>query len=231
MRARPGAGTLLLLLIPALIACNRGGSGGRVAAPPDSPGPNARTVVIDPGARLTGSLYGTSATRGIVIVSPTDDFQAWERVAVVLAQQGFRVLLYRRPARDGDGAARAAGDALRQHGATKVLYIASGAAVADALVAARTDAAGLVVYNPKAGAESPPRGGMPPVPLLALASLADNETNAQARRLYDAAQEPRTLALYPQRTISPALLAGADNSELAAVLSDFLRSAFETLSA
>jgi hypothetical protein len=72
---------------------------------------------------------------------------------------------------------------------------------------------------------------MPPVPLLALASLTDAGSSAQARRLYDAAQEPRTLALYPARSAAVGLITGDEPSELKSVLLEFLRSAFEPLSA
>ena len=58
------------------------------------------------------------------------------------------MLLYRRPGSGQAEAARAAGNALRKHGVEKVLYLAEGGAVADALEAAHADAAGVVAFNP-----------------------------------------------------------------------------------
>ena len=101
---------------------------------------------------------------------------------------------------------------------------------AAALAAAGEGAAGVAALNPTAEPAPSPAAGMPPVPFLALASLADAASSGLAQRMYSAAGEPRTLALYPAREPAPAVFA-APSGELKAAFLDFLRSAFEPLSA
>ena len=52
---------------------------------------------------------------------------------------------------------------------------------------------------------------------------------AIARRIYDAAQEPRTLALYPAKLSGPAVLNDASTAEVRGVFMDFLRASFTSL--
>ena len=215
----------LTVLIASLLVtgCSRGGG----AKTP----PVATPVTFGvPGDQRPGFLYGGASDRGVVLIAGDADTNAWSPLAGELAQLGYRVLVIARPSGDGAAAARAAGAELARRGTDRVVYVGSHASTAAALAAAGDGAAGAAALNPAAEPDPIPAAGMPSVPLLALASLADTASSGLAQRMYSAAGEPRTLALYPAREPAPAVFA-APSGELKAAFLDFLRSAFEPLSA
>ena len=230
LQSGPAIGALLRPLTLAacllVLACTPGCSRkGGAQAPP---GATALTIAA-PGGDRPGFLYGGASERGIVLVAGDTNTDQWSSLAGELSRLGYRVLVIGLPS-DG-GAARAAGAELTRRGSDRILYVGSQAGAAPALAAATAGGAGVALLNPTAEpAPLPAAGGAPPVPLLALASLTDAQSSAVARRLYDAAGEPRTLALYPAREPAPAVFAG-EGGELKNAFLDFLRSAFEPLSA
>src|SRR5262245_15157352 len=220
---------LAVLLLCALLGAGCRGQGGAsqkgaAIAPPAG----ASSVQV---GEVAADLFGTSSPNGVVIVSPPEERTAWQQVGPTLVSAGYRVLLYTRPDRGADATARREGDLLRTRGAEKVIFVGSRAAAADALAAGRDDASGVVVINPLSPPEPIPAAGMPPAPLLALASLTDGPASALARRIYDAAQEPRTLALYPAKLSGPAALNDASTAEVRGVFMDFLHASFGSLTA
>jgi pimeloyl-ACP methyl ester carboxylesterase len=222
---------LLAFLLFALVggACRDGGD-SRSQNSDGAAGQPARSAAVKIG-NVTADLFGTSSPHAVVIVSPPDERAAWQQVAASLATTGYSVLLYSRPDRDADATARRAGELLRGRGVEKVVFVGSRAGAADALSAARDDGAGVAILNPLAPPEPIPSAGMPLSALLAMASLADGTSSALARRVYEAAPEPRTLALYPARLSSPAVLTDPSTPEVRDVFMEFLRSAFESQSA
>jgi hypothetical protein len=192
---------------------------------------DGRSIRIEtPSTGVTGMLFGSSSSRGVLVIAGDDD-GAYRTLAAALARAGYRVLLYRQPQRDSPATARAAAAALRRQGVQKLVLVAGGGAVADALDAAHDGIDGVVALSPSGRSDPLPSLGMPSLPVLALASLTDAESSAQARRIYDAAVEPRMLALYPERGPAITIIGGAEPSALQSVLLDFLRRAFEPLSA
>lgn len=211
--------------------CSRGGSTPE-SGDASTPAAGAAAVTIrSAGGSVNGQVYGPTSGRGVVVITGPNETDAWATLATELGQLGYRVLVFAPPERAAAGAARAAADLLRGQGVEKIVLVGSGAATATALEAARDGADGVAVLNPAAGADPIPNGGMPAVPVLALGSLADAPSSALARRIYDAAAEPRTLALYPSRAAAPGVFGAAESAELKSVFLDFLRSAFEPLSA
>jgi len=213
----------VLLASVVAIGCSRGGG---AKAPP---GATAVTIAAPEGQR-PGFLYGNASDRGVVLIAGDADTNAWSPLAGELSRLGYRVLVIAQPSRDGVAAARAAAMELARRGTERIVYVGSRGSAAAALGAAGDGTAGVAVLNPTTEPEPAPAAGMPSVPLLAFASLADAASSGVARRLYDAAGEPRTLALYPAREAAPAVFA-APSGELKSAFLDFLRSAFEPLSA
>ena len=225
--------TIRLLCATAIVVLLVCGCSKRGASPAARPTPRgAQAVTIDaPGGSMPGDLYGPTSRRGIVVIS-SGAAGEWTPLALELGQLGYRVLVYTPPAgRGGADTARAAAGLLRRRGVESVVYVATGVGATAALEAAGGDAAGVALLNPAAPPEPLPSGAAPAVPVLALASLADAASTALARRIYDAAAEPRTLALYPARTVAPAVFAAPETAEVKSVFFDFLRDAFEPLSA
>ena len=226
---------VLLWLGPGLaLACGGGSpsSGGSAAGGAGAPPPAGQTVTL--GTGLTGSLTGSSSNQAVVIISESGGEAAWQPVAAGLARSGYRVLLYTRPDRGGEEAARLAATALTQRGVEKLAFVGSRQGSADALAAAG-DAAGVVLVNPSATPDPAPAAGLPPTALLVIASLADAAGSAVARRLYAAASEPRELVLHPAppsgiiALLSPAALNAtppAGGSDVHTVFLAFLRRAF-----
>lgn len=181
-----------------------------------------------PGGRV-GRSFGPVSQRGVIVIADGPDTGAWAALAEEMGRAGYRVIVVPGTGSDDAAAARAAASQATRRGAERVVFVGSGRSAAAALEAARDGASGVAVLNPPGSLEIP-SGGMPPVPLLAIASLTDGPGSAAAQHLYQAAGEPRTLALYPAREAAPAAFAG-DSNELRSALLDFLRAAFLPLSA
>jgi hypothetical protein len=220
------AATALLVLFAVAVVAGCGGGEDRAERPAEATG-----VTFDlPGGAISGRVYGTPTGRGIVLLDGDEQTADWTGLANELSRQGYQVLVLPYSERDGLAAARAAADQLTRQGAERVAFIGSGRSAVAALSAAAGGAAGVAVLNPASQPDPIPGAGMPPVAVLVMSSLTDSAGSITAQRVYDAAREPRTLALYPARDAAPAALAGESN-ELSAAFFDFLRSAFQPLSA
>ncbi|MGD9894357.1 MAG: hypothetical protein AB7R89_22195 [Dehalococcoidia bacterium] len=220
-----GATSLALLLVALLVA-----PGCRDSEKPDE-APGSTEVQLDtPDGRTSGFVYGAMSTRGIVLVADDANTRDWSALAGELGRIGYQVLVLPRPARDGGAAARAAADQLTRQGVQQVVFVGSGSGATAALEAAAGGARGVGILNPDGNDPVIPAGGLPPVALLAMASLGDGASSAAAQEIYGAAREPRTLALYPSSETVPAAFAGESN-ELKTAFLDFLRLAFQPLAA
>jgi hypothetical protein len=229
-------GVLVWLSVGLVLACGKDtspGGGGAGDAPP--PGAGERVQLA---GGVQGTLTGPASGRGVVIISEQGGQAAWNDVATELTRAGYRVLVYTRPAQGSAGAARAAAAALLARGVEKVALVGSREGGADVL-AAPGDAVGLILVNPTARPDPLPAAGMPPTPMLVIASLGDAEGSAVARRLYAAAAEPREMVLVPGAAASiPSLIAATAPASAPASatpgtgggvrgeLLDFLRAAF-----
>jgi hypothetical protein len=226
MVARGRGATGFILVIIAVLAC----AGCRDSEKP-ADAPASTEVQLDtPGGRTSGFVYGAMSTRGIVLVADDADTGAWSSLAAELGRMGYQVIVLPRPARDGAATARAAADRLTRQGVQQVVFLGSGRGVAAALEAAAGGASGAVVLNPVGNGDAIPAGGLPPVALLVMAALSDGASAAAAQEIYRTAREPRTLALYPSSATVPAAFAGEGN-EVKSAFFDFLRSAFQPLTA
>jgi hypothetical protein len=212
--------TLALLAVLAL-ACGEKGK----APAPSGPAPGS-TVRLSGGA--DARLFGAGFDRGVVVIADGSDTSAWAPVAEDLAQSGYGVLVLPFAESAGTQQALAAARELEGRGAQRIVFVGSGRGTTAALAAAAGGAAGVAVLNPPADFGAPP-AAVPPVPSLTMASLADGGSSAVAQQLYRAAPEPRILALYPAREAAPAAFTA--NSELKSTFLDFLRNAFQPLSA
>ena len=210
---------LAALTLLAALACSNKGTDGPAARPSSGD-------VSLPGV-AGGRLFGAPSERGIVLVADGPDTSAWTGLAEDLARSGYGVLVMPHSEQGGLEATLAAARELQRRGAQHVVFVGSGRGAAQALAAAGRDAAGVAVLNPPP--DSSPPGVMPPVPSLLVASLADGPSSAAAQQLYRAAPEPRILALYPAKETAPAAFEA--NSELKTTFLDFLRNAFQPLSA
>lgn len=191
------------------------------------------------GVTLAGWLYGRPAANGVVLVPDAGHgYEAWDAPAQELAASGFRVLTIEFPDGGAPGGpaavVRAAAAYLRARGAEKVALIGEGAGGAAALAAAVEARVGGVaavsapaVYRgPLGGADAVTAMAWLDAPVLLMAALADTEAALAARRLYDAAGEPRTLALVPGTARGAEILRGAEAAPARGALRDFLREAF-----
>jgi pimeloyl-ACP methyl ester carboxylesterase len=216
---------LVVLLVSSLVAGCR-----RTDDPPAPPFGGSAIELETPGGTTSGALYGTVSDRGIVVVADDSETAAWAEVASELGRSGYRVIVLPRPARDGAATVRAAAERLAQQGVKQTVFVGSGRGASAALAAAADGASGVGVLNPDGESATVPAGGLPPVALLVMASLRDGPSSAAAQQIYRAAREPRTLALYPAQERAPAAFAGESN-ELRDAFFDFLRSAFQPLTA
>lgn len=220
--------TIIALALLLSVACR---AGGEMAQPPkSSTGGSATSVALGVGG-ARADLSGPRSLRGVVLVVGDGDRRSWDELVRELNLVGYRVAALSWTARAGSDAVVAAAAALRREGVEKVVLVGSGASGADVVRAARTDIVGIALLSATARLDPVPTDGMPPASLLALAPLANREASATARRLYDAAAEPRTLVLFAGSLDVPEVLRGAQGSEVRTVLTDFLRAAFEPGSA
>ncbi len=136
-------------------------------------------------------------------------------------------------------ATRAAAGYLRSRGAEKVALIGEREGGAIALQAAAGDkingvaalSAPLEYRNVDAAVDV--LAALPRIdrPVLLMAALGDSDAAVVARKLYEAARDPRTLALVPGQAKGAELVRGAEGAQALNVLRDFLREAFTPLSA
>lgn len=208
-------------------ACSGSSTSSTTRQQPDQSGGSVASLGASGG---TVRVYGPRTTRGIVLIAPADA-AGWSAFAEELGRVGYRVVLLPATGADAESRAQQAAALLRREGAEKIAFIGGGDGAATAITAARLDAVGVAVLGPSAKSEAALGRGLPSVPLLALAPLADGPSAATARRIYDAAAEPRTLALYPGSLGVPAVFTGPNAPDVRTVLTDFLRAAFESLSA
>lgn len=237
-------GMTLLALAALLTACrdSRPAPPAVASAPPASGA--ARDVRIDAGGiSLAARVYGRMTDSGVVLVPDTGrGIAAWEATARDLAATGLVVLAYDAPGHGGsprpNGPIRetavvgAAVAYLRSHGVDRVALVGEGRGGAAVLLAATRDPVTAVVAISVNDALDQSEGELLAavaslqIPVLLMSSLGESQQVAAARRLYDAAREPRTLVLVPGTGRGADLLAGAASIAARDVLRDFLRSAF-----
>ena len=213
----------LLLCGVVLVGITSGCSRNRA----QQPAPDAESERLDlPGG--AASLFGARSDRGVLILAD-EEVGGWRPLAAEMARIGYVVLVVPHSAAIEPGSVATAATALTRRGVERIVIVGSGRAASVALAAA-SNSTGVAVLNPPGELDAAQAGGVAPVAFLAMASLSDPASSTLARQLYSAAQEPRTLALYPARDPAPAAFAGASN-ELKTAFLDFLRTAFEPLSA
>jgi pimeloyl-ACP methyl ester carboxylesterase len=241
---------LFSLLVLLLHGCRDNGKQPSVSTPAGAGGGPAQNVRINAGGvALGGRLYGRASANGVVLVPESGrGIDVWEEVARELADSGLLVLAYDYPGHGGsppvsgsfraDALVRAAMAYLRGQGAEKLAVVGEGSGGAAALVAAATEpvsAAAAVSLDGSSGAPGESEAlaalGRLDVPVLIMAALGDSRQTSAARRLYDAARDPRTQALVPGNARGADMLRGADAVAAREVLRDFLREAFEPKSA
>ncbi len=247
MRRLAAVLTLALLLA----SCSGGGDSKRASSPVAAPGsPEAGEAVwfeTAAGAAISGRLFGRGPGNGVVVVgqpggAPLD----W--LAQELAGAGTLVLAVDLPASSQPAtggtlpavaATRAAAGYLRSRGAEKVVLIGEREGGAIALQAAAGDkingvaalSAPLEYRGVDAAVDA--LAALPRIdrPVLLMAALGDTDAAVAARRLYEAARDPRTLALVPGQAKGADLARGVEGAQALNVLRDFLREAFTPLSA
>lgn len=188
---------------------------------------------------VSGAVFGRPGSNAIVLIAEAGRApDIWGELPRDLASAGYQVLAVDRSS--GASAASVISGAmsyLRGRGAERVVLVGEGLAGAVA-VAAIGDAHGVAALSPPITGQD---GGQSidvlaaaaklTRPLLVVSSLGDVEGAVSARRIYDAAPEPRTLAGAPGMARGAALLQGDAGTEARRVLLDFLRQAFTPLSA
>lgn len=229
---------LLALGVP-VSGCRRQGDSMRSATPAAtaSRGMQAVRLSLTDGSELNGLLYGSASPSAVVLMADTgQSADVWRGLAEDLAASGYRVLALDSGAGDAEQRAagvRAAVAYLQGKGAARVALVGEGAAGIAVIEAGAGDLVGGVaaVSAPAdAGSGSDPdvRAALGRVdgPVLVLDALGDAEQARASQRLYDAAGEPRTLALIPGTARGADLFAGASATQARALLLEFLRAAF-----
>ena len=232
------------LVLP-LLACSGRSSGHRLSTPIPAAVGGAQPVRLDAGGTSVGGwLYGRPARNAVVLVAEAGRGpEVWEQLARDLTASGFLVLSLALPETGGTGGTaavvRAAVAYLSSRGAEHTAVVGEGAAGAAALAAAGGGqpvsgvaalSAPTAYRGPLGEADAASAIGRIDGPVLLMASSGDGAA-ADARRLYDAAREPRTLALVPGTAHGADLLQGTEGAQARAVLRDFLREAFAERSA
>lgn len=244
-----------LLLIVCLLSlllhgCRDDGKSPRASTPAGASGGVARDVRIDAGGiALAGRVYGRASTNGVVLAPESGrGVDAWDEVARDLSDSGLLVLAYDFPGHGGsppvsgsfrpEALVRSAMTYLRGQGAEKLALVGEGSGGAAALVAASIESVSAVAAVSLDGSTGSPGEaealaalGKLDVPVLIMAALGDSRQAAAARRLYDAAHDPRTQALVPGNARGADMLRGPDSTSAREVLRDFLREAFAPKSA
>ncbi len=231
---------MLVALALIMTACNRGPS---VTAPtPPAPaaigGVQPVSFPSRDGAAVSAWRYGRVSENAIVLVPDAGHGRdVWEPLAQDLAASGFLVLtpdVSAQGATPSTALVRAAIAYLRVQGADKVAVIGEGAGGVVALSAGAGErVSGIAALSAPPSAlgatgevDAVAAIGRLSAPVLLMAGLSDPESSATARRLYDAAREPRTLALLPGAMRGAALLRGPEAGQARDALRGFLRDAF-----
>ncbi len=244
------AAWLVPLLLVLAAACTRDGGApaghqSATATPPVA-GEQVRFETAA-GMAVTGRLFGRGPGNGVVLAgSPGGAALDW--LARDLAGVGTLVLVVDLPlpgvpANGGTSpavaATRAATGYLRSRGADKVVLIGEREGATVVLGAAAGDkingvaALSAVSEYRTVDAVVDSAAALPRIdrPVLLMAALGDGDAAVIARRLYEGARDPRTLALVPGQARGAELVRGADGAQALNVLRDFLREAFSPLSA
>ncbi len=232
---------LLAAAVVALAAC--GETSSQTAAGSPTPAADAASVRVDApgGAALVGRLYGGTAPHAAVLVPPPGgDTGGLEALARALAASGTPALVVAVPPATPDaliGAVQAAVAFLEGRGAQRVALVGEGAGGTVALAAGTRASAVVALSAPTSyqanGGELDGTAAVRRIdrPVLFMAALSDRDAAAAAQRLYDAARDPRSLALVPGTARGAALLTGPDAGQAFTLLQEFLRRAFSPLSA
>lgn len=244
--------TALVLWVAVLGLAAAGCRGDKPASgggtPPAAIGGAQRVrFAVPDGSTLDGWLYGGRSAKGIVLVPDAGrGYEVWGDSAQEISARGQLVLALDFSAVGGTAAGnfngavavQAAAAYLRTRGAERVVLVGEGAGGAAALAAAGERVSGVAVLSTPALV----RGALGEIdaaaaaarfdgPQLFVGALGDAEQATAARRLYDAAPEPRTLALVPGTARGADILRGPDAAQVREVLSEFLREAFADRSA
>ncbi len=236
---------LLALVALALVACSETSTRTATRSSPGSPTLAADVapvrVDVPGGTTLAGRLYGGTAAHGVVLVpAPGGDTGGLEVLARALADTGTPALVVAVPRGSPDaliGAVQAAVTYLEGRGAQRVALVGEGAGGTLALAAAARARAVVALSAPASyqadGGELDAAVALQRIdrPVLFMAALNDRDAAATAQRLYDAARDPRSLALVPGVARGAALLTGPDAGQAFTLLQEFLRRAFRPLSA
>jgi alpha-beta hydrolase superfamily lysophospholipase len=217
-----GAAAALLLLAAAPLAACGSDDGGDEAA--DEPAATtttseATTTTIAPdvatedvtftsadGVELAGRIYGDGTTAIVALHMANRSKADFASSAPLLAAAGFTVLAYDGrgdgESSQGDTAQRvqdpiAAVDLVRERGATKVFLLGASRGGALSLTAAmETPVDGVITLS-----APPPTDGPAAVSAVSVPSLYVNSENDEfaesTQAMYDAANEPRELEMYP----------------------------------
>lgn len=238
---------LAMLLPPLTLACGhpppageRGGGDGGASSTPAAAAATVR-VSVPGGVTLAGRLYGGTAAHAAVLVpTPGGDTGALEALARALAVSGTPALVVTVPPATPDTlvvAVQAAVTFMEGQGAQRVALVGEGAGGTLALAAAARVSAVVTLSAPASyraeGGEVDATAAVRHIdrPVLFMAALSDRDAAVAAQRLYDAARDPRSLALVPGAARGAALVIGPGAGQAFALLQDFLRRAFSPLSA
>ena len=211
---------LLSLLLP-LALLNACGSSNAATAPiatrsataTATPEPGTFYFTTDDGVTLSGKIVGTGTTA--IVLSAQDGYPSmfWEPLATQLADRNYLVMTYNyrgvapsqgrydTDALDRD--LRAAIEAVRAKGATKIVLIGAGAgSLVTAKVSATTRPTAIVILSTPISWDgltvSDAEIGAITAPKLFVGGKDDRPNSvASLQRLYDAAPQPKELLLYP----------------------------------
>jgi pimeloyl-ACP methyl ester carboxylesterase len=241
----------VLAVLTALVAsCRDSAPAGRGPSPAATAGAGTRELRLDAGGgvSLAARLYGGGTAGGVVLAPDAGrGIAAWDAIARELAATGLTALAYDAPGHGGsppaststreDALALAGVAYLRSLGVEKVALVGEGTGAAAALAAAARDPViAVAAISTQAGTGQADEAALTAAaaklatPVLFMAALGDGSQAALSQRLYDAADEPRTLAMVPGTGRGTELFAGAATAARD-VLREFLRTAFAPRSA
>ncbi len=172
---------------------------------PDVPTEDVTFTSAD-GVELTGRIYGTGTTAIVASHMANKSKADYASSAPLLAAAGFTVLAYDGrgdgASSQGDPAQRvqdpiAAIDLVRSRGATKVFLLGASRGGALSLTAAmQTPVDGVITLSAPPPAEGPESVAAVTAPSLYVNSENDDFAES-TQAMYDAANEPRELQMYP----------------------------------
>jgi uncharacterized protein len=208
----------LLLPLALLSACGSSNAATAPTAtlrviPTATPEPGTFYFTTDDNATLSGKIVGTGTTA--IVLSAQDGYPNtfWEPLATQLAGRSYLVMTYNyrgvAPSQGRydtdilDHDLRAAVEAVRAKGATKIVLMGAGAgSLVTAKVSATTQPTALVMLSTPISwsglTVSDAEVGTISAPKLFVGGKDDRPSSvASLQRLYDAAPEPKELHLYP----------------------------------